>query len=382
MSSTSRLVASCPGHARARGHGLPGPGRAAKSVSPSVERDILRDEPTNLRRTPARDSGTGCPALLVVDRGVFEVVALGVTPPVLPPLADAISFVEVPETTLRGSACERPSEARMAAIGQFMRAFNAYAGARSAYARKMIERDDPVELLNLSYALGLLGQRAASSEFEKCAFKANPDHPLVRWTRASAQAGRGRWEKVVEHLRGIDLERLDNGAARHVAHMMGLALLHAGEHEEARNVLVEGLPFPGDCPLNALLAIACPLEEGTELLLDGPVRDLVRRVATADERLSAGDPEGAVVLLDDVLVWEAGEVQSMARFARGLLDLASGATADRRCRTLFVLAAFLRIHETKGHARIELFVRGRWSTEQLDALSAEAQAWIDRQLGD
>ena len=72
----------------------------------------------------------------------------------------------------------------------------------------------------------------------------------------------------------------------------------------------------------------------------------------------------------------------MARFARGLLDLASGATADRRCRTLFVLAAFLRIHETKGHARIELFVRGRWSTEQLDALSAEAQAWIDRQLGD
>ena len=50
----NEVAASGPEHARARGHGLPGAGKVAQSVSPSVERDTLRDEPTNLRRTLAR----------------------------------------------------------------------------------------------------------------------------------------------------------------------------------------------------------------------------------------------------------------------------------------------------------------------------------------
>ena len=48
------VAASGPEHARARGHGRPGVlRRAAKPASRPVEHDTLRDEPTNLRRTPA-----------------------------------------------------------------------------------------------------------------------------------------------------------------------------------------------------------------------------------------------------------------------------------------------------------------------------------------
>lgn len=86
------------------------------------------------------------------------------------------------------------------------------------------------------------------------------------------------------------------------------------------------------------------------------------------------------VSLPDVLVWDAVEVQSLARLTRALLDMASGATADRRYRMLFALSKLIDEHRNRSTTRSELFIHGRWGTEQLDALSAEAQAWIDREL--
>jgi hypothetical protein len=106
-------------------------------------------------------------------------------------------------------------------------------------------------------------------------------------------------------------------------------------------------------------------------------------VREADARLAAGDFAGARRSLAGLVVREAAEVQTLARRCRAWLSEPDetepgGDRLDGFARRL-ALASFLSAHAEKApDRRRELpFVGARWDAEKLDALAADARAWLE-----
>jgi hypothetical protein len=212
---------------------------------------------------------------------------------------------------------------------------------------------------------------------DRRAFKRHPRHPLHQLQAARFYAAIGSLGKVRAVLRGLDEAGLDDASARHFAHLLGLALLDAGEHDEAYRVLVSGQSRAGYCDLDALIAIAArPFATEDVPSSQRSLREVIDRVAAADARLSANDAAGARTLLDDVLVWEACEVQSMARLTRAMLNI-NDASADFRLRKFLAIATFAELCSDRSGGRREILLRGRWDQEQFSLLLSDAMAWLN-----
>lgn len=349
----------------------------------AVDREIGVVTPLFRATVPTRsllvqDGAARRPALFVADRGIFEVVPLGASPPELPLPPDPLPLIRVPWRNTLRDGCRDPKGPRPETVERFARALLAHSAQRSRLLTEVVERNDPEEMLDLCRAVRIVGETVTSARLEIGSFRKHPDHPEHRWSAACPRANVGDWTEVRKHLDGVDEARFDDATARHFAHMLGLALLHAAEHDEAQRVLARGLERAGACPLMPLLAVATTLDDaGFDPRAERPIRELLRRIAFADAGLAAGDAEAAISALDDLLVWEAREVQSSARLARALLDAGEAGSPDRQLRKLFALATFIDAHTALASERCELLLRDRWGKDTLDALSAEAKAWID-----
>jgi tetratricopeptide (TPR) repeat protein len=277
------------------------------------------------------DATTPAPRLLVIGRGAFRVLPLGAAPPDLPPDPAPLPCVRVPPVRAIALSCHPHEGPRPEAVQRIAQALRQPHASFQREIACFLRRDDPDELYDAARAFELIDAVHEAEELDRRAFQRHPTHPLHRLQAARFHAAIGAWGKVRSALRGVDEARLDDASARHFAHLLGLALLDAGEHAEAHQVLLRGRSRPGPCELDELIAIAAPpgspIDEPSR-----PVRELLDRVAAADARLSASDPAGALALLDDVLVWEACELQSMARLARAALSI-DGRGPDFRLRS-------------------------------------------------
>jgi hypothetical protein len=200
---------------------------------------------------------------------------------------------------------------------------------------------------------------------------------------ARLQIANNRWDLTRERLTRIDPAALEASQARHVHHLLAIALLMLGERAEALSVLERGEGYEGKCDLGLALAFAMPLDDPRAATRQWTprelvVRELLRAVQAADTCLGAGDPEGAIRLLDTLFIHDVQEVQSLARLAEAHLAVADGAPSDPFDKAL-ALATFCGAHgETEAFTRNDLPVSfPRWDTARLDALAARARAWLD-----
>jgi len=352
----------------------------------AVDRDQATVAPLFRAAVPFRcllvqDTAATRPALLVADQGRFGLVPLGASPPDLPLAPEVMPFIEVPPQATLGERCLDTWGPRQERVERLLPLLEAETRERRGVLAGIVKRDDPEELLDLARAFGQMSNPDVAARMVKGALQRHPDHPEVRWAAACQRANAGDWSRVRELLDGVDEGRLDDATARHFAHVLGLAMLHGGEHDEACRVLTRGGERPGPCSLEGLLAVARPLSDPTpETRVEQPIRALLRLVAEADASHAAGDPERAIALLDTVLVWEAREVQSSARLARALQEAGDGGSPDRQLRKLFALAMFIGAHSDDSCERRELLVRDRWDKAVLDAVLGKAAVWIDRLL--
>jgi hypothetical protein len=103
----------------------------------------------------------------------------------------------------------------------------------------------------------------------------------------------------------------------------------------------------------------------------------MRCVAEAEARMDAGDPRGAIGVLDTLLLPDLREVQSLARLAEAYLAAGDGEGIDP-FEKAFALATFSGAHgDNTSFSRNELPVGPRWDVERLDALEARAVAWLE-----
>ena len=255
--------------------------------------------------------------------------------------------------------------------------------------QKASKRADAAYSLSLSLALSRGGHADSGEKVSRWVLERFPTYAWAVMENAGALIYLRRWSDALEVLARINPDTLDPGREQHFHHLVAVAKLHLDEPEEALRAIKRGRAVSGGgCNLGCLFALAAPLggEGETEAAWSAEqaaVRELVRAVASADALLSQGDAEGARIALDRRVVWEAREVQSLARLAEAHLAAEPIAPYDRFRKGL-ALAAF---RAANGDRRIFMrrevpFPRARWGRSRLDALAERARAWLSEWFGD
>ncbi len=329
------------------------------------------------RTALTRDQATGTAALRIVLPTGLHVIPLGAEPPEIPADPEPFSMLRVPFCQMLGIRCQRPAsprrhvlEARLHLIGN------------PSKARRMVDeaiaRGDTDAVYDIACVFELHDDYARAAEMNASVVDRFPRNPWLALQAARLLANVGLWPRVLIALDGVSDSAFDGPDARHFAHLLGFALMAAGRHDEAVDVLERGLSHQGPCALQVLLAVASRPEKTLDVGPDArALRELARRVTEADRCLAAANPRGALDHVDHVLVWEARELQSGARLARAMLSAGEDGPPDHRLRKLLALATFVEVHEEKTGRQREVLLRDRWNGHDLAALAKEAHAWIE-----
>jgi hypothetical protein len=210
-----------------------------------------------------------------------------------------------------------------------------------------------------------------------------PEHPRVRLLRADDLALAGRWDEVRKILAPCTPASFpdDEDHAQHFSHLLALAALRLGDVEEAERRVAEAALHPGSCDLRGLEALLQPrpdpLATASETEAVPLLTQLVWAVHTADARLHASDPAGALAALDPRRFDVGDEVQVLARRAEASLALSPPGGRTRFAK-MMALARFLEAHEGEPDgAREEMPMPGAWARDRLDDLARRAAAWLE-----
>lgn len=242
--------------------------------------------------------------------------------------------------------------------------------------------DEPETLIAFGLALHMARRYDEAREFDRRTWERHAQHPEVRMLRADERAKHGQWSEVLELLADVDPENLPSAYRGHFHHVLALAYLVAGDTERARNAVDRAQRHgPEDCELDDLLELAdaadAPLVAKWEDVGRSAPGRILWAIRTADARLEAAEPRGALAALEHVDVLKHHEVQSAARRAEAYLALELGSTTDR-LRKIHALATFCDAHDEGDSFRREMIVpRGAYSRERLDELSRRALQWLE-----
>jgi hypothetical protein len=323
----------------------------------------------------------------------IDVFRLGANPPVFrpgPPNGD----IQVEELSFLGARdCYHLPGTHRATVVALARTMNEEPRAACLARLAQAKRENNAErLMELCYALELNHERAEAAKLAAWTLKRHPDHPDARLVQAHAHGKGELWSELRDLLAPVDPSGLDGASAQHFCHLLGVALLHLGETEEALRVLKEGASCrDGLCELSTMLALCTPLAESPDDAGDpggwnpdqGLVRTLMRAIRAAGRCIEQGDAAGARHVMERSEVLEACEVQSLARLAEAYL-LGEEVAEDERFYKAFALATFSAVHaERMVLVRRELPIpHDRWDMAKLDEVSAQATEWLDAHLGE
>ena len=323
----------------------------------------------------ARDPSSRRVYALVPDHERLHVVPLGPEPPIFPSCAPGLEFLQVPGfkkacgfiitvgSDIWVSARELRNIPETSAAAWMNRRI-AEAGA------------DVAELLKIHHALEH-GQKQVLRENFLCWMEENlPSEPHTVALRAAEHARAMRWADVRSMLERVDLNTILPDYRQHAYHIYGLALLHGGETERAIAVIDEGhRTTTNGCHLDDLLAAIRSFRD--EKGPCSPLGRLRAAIYEADACLLRDDLPGARAALGGRIVWEGGEVQSLARLAEVELRAEPG-SAVGIFRKALALARFLDVYRTTG-LRMDLPLPGTsWPAPRLADIEARAQGWLAR----
>ncbi|HVK64009.1 MAG TPA: hypothetical protein VM694_06030 [Polyangium sp.] len=329
-------------------------------------------------------------ALLVVHEGRPTIVPLDAEPPKVPEghTNGAFYLPSLPMRSLyaRRLVCHLATGRHLAAAITEERALRK--AGKEGLKRRLAwatSKAGPDELLAFEAALYASGDPATAGHVDELVCAKFPDHPRVRLSFARSLACAAEWEKALEQLESIDPSQLAEEAdVKHFHHMRGITLLMLDEPEAALIELDRSARYKeGTCEPEQLLPLCVPLtEERSWAPKQAVMRDYLRVITAADEALARGDVDAARRTLDDPLVWEANEVQSMARLAEAYLRADEGTTSVDRFRKAFALLSFCELFDARSTVtRREMpLPRATWDAERLSALAAKARAWVEEAL--
>ena len=330
-------------------------------------------------------------AFAVVDHGAgIQVVELGPDPPAF---VDAGPVHEIVAPFANRTWCMSTSEENTKAIYQYVALRKLAPDARAAEIQRLeaAAGDDPAELLKVFQAVlhGAWYDPAAALLARIDA--RHPGDPRVLVARFTLLAARYAFAELVPELEAAGPGRFSGQALDHFHHLLALSRAALGDLDEARRqiALADASAHPmSPClsqlkPLRAALdALVLPVTD-EDLALDRPtVRQHVAVLRAADERLAAGDPAGAVAILERPLIWDVHEAQSLARLAAAYLDLPSPTAGDRLRKALALATFFGCVASSRVGERDDMLAPGTaYGEARIEALRSAALAWLEADQG-
>ncbi len=214
----------------------------------------------------------------------------------------------------------------------------------------------------------------------------HPRHWKTKTNRARKALLEREWAKVVSLLEGVPLANLDDGSARHVCHLLGMALFAQGRVPEALKAWRKGAAFEeGDCKLDDLIAyaeISIPPRKKRKASGVGEgmvyVLELFEEV---DDHFFAGRWSEAAALMEEYGVPAAKELQSLARFSEALLRRSIPRGDSWWFRKVFVLATYCECSNEAMHENQVLPPHiETWSRERLEDVAVRATRWLKKEM--
>jgi hypothetical protein len=316
-------------------------------------------------------------ALSITAEG-FRAARLGTEPPGLPDHGPAWGPLDTPGRR-PVLTCRHRMELQSRIAGEILK-LNEGAQTPAEMTQRLSAQmaalaDDPVRVV--AYAcVTALNSLTHGLQKEACKLlDRHLDHPSVRLFHAEGEAAAGNWDRVIQLIGQLDVTPLDAQHRGHRCHLLAQALVATGRIDEAEPFIEWARRYASDsCRVDGLAALVRALRESpADGEAEHPMSELVNALRAADACLQAGDPAGARRASDRPVVWQAAEVQSLARLAAAYLA-DPGADHAGGFRRAMALAAFLAAYEKEE----EMLLPGlAWDAERLAALAEQVRAWLE-----
>lgn len=326
-------------------------------------------------------------ALLVIHQNRAEIVRLGATPPTFDHAEDLPPFrlPSLPGRTVfaKQMDCDEPTGAWKTAVDALTGEIRKQDRTRCRERIfKTMKKADPDELFVLDRALQNLAEPQVAGEVSAHMELAFPNYARGILSSTRRLASTEAWTDVLTKLQDIDPASLTTPEIQHLHHMRGLALMMLDNPEAAIVEFDLGLACnEGSCAIEELLALCVPLSDTERTWSkEGIVsRAWLAQVKDADEALERKDPGAARRAVDVTPVWEAHEVQSLARLTEAYLGEGQLGSAVDPFRKALALMSFCELFDARKsiHRRDVPLPRATWPDEKLKPLYMRAVRWVE-----
>ena len=357
---------------------------ALRAAAPSLPLQRAYQAPILHAIHLAQDPSSRIVLALLVDGDRLHLIPLGSEPPVFPscsPKPSELNFLQVPGFNSACTFFVSLGEEHFAAV----REIRSYPDRRASdWMQRQIESagTDIEAVLGLYHVLQGASRRTLVERL-LCWMQENlPSDPHTVLLHAVEHVRADNWAEVSRLLESVNIQSLLPEYRRHTYHLFGLALLREGKIERAITVIEAGQAqtTKGSCKLVELLEVIRP----HQITVDhdkgqpSPLGELRAAIREADACLHRDDLTGARAAIDQHIVWQSGEVQSLARLAE--VELRSNPGCDHgRFRKALALARFLAAHRASSSLRKELPLWDScWPATRVADLEVRANAWLDR----
>ncbi|MGD8444052.1 MAG: hypothetical protein PVH37_08110 [Desulfobacterales bacterium] len=153
-----------------------------------------------------------------------------------------------------------------------------------------------------------------------------PDHYLVRIELADEALQKSDWPGVIDLLQGLTRESLDDGSARHLCHLLGMAYFSIGEVQKALGAWKEGLAYEnGRCELEpyinyAEIALRSP-KSRKKSKTESAASKVLSIFEQVDQHLADRQWEPAIAAVESFYPLTNADRQMLARLAHAYLQL-------------------------------------------------------------
>jgi hypothetical protein len=153
-----------------------------------------------------------------------------------------------------------------------------------------------------------------------------PDHYLVRIELADEALQKSDWPGVIDLLQGLPRESLDDGSARHLCHLLGMAYFSIGEVKKALGAWKEGLAYEnGRCELEPYIDYAeialRPSKSRKRRKAASAVSRLLSIFEQVDQHLADRQWEPAIAAVESIYPLTNADRQMLARLAHAYLQV-------------------------------------------------------------
>jgi len=213
-----------------------------------------------------------------------------------------------------------------------------------------------------------------------------PDHYLVRIELADEASQKSDWRVVIDLLQGLPRESLDDGSARHLCHLLGMAYFSIGEVQKALGTWKEGLAYEnGRCELEpyidyAEVALQSP-KSRKRLKAVSAVSRLLSIFEKVDRHLADKQWEQAIAAVEPIYPLTDADRQILARLAHAYLQVDFTPGEMRWVCKVLALANFLDCFNVayKKDPVLPPYIQ-KWPESRLAEVARRAEHWFTKRV--